>query len=177
MHNILQNALFVLLAVVVVVVLVIVLIGREQLLVLVFGPVELSRIDFTTLTRTTRPNQYLVCPPDVCAQKPDAVSPVYEVPATTLRDWWLAMIAQQPRVQQVGVSQDGWQYDLLQRSRLMRFPDSITVRFMPRGDATSTLAIYSHSHYGRSDFGVNRKRVEAWLKALPMHRFNTSESR
>ena len=166
MRNILQNLLFVILTVVVLVVLVTVIIGREQLLAMAFGPVELTRIDFTTLTRAERPNQYLMCPPDVCAQKPDAVSPVYEVPATTLRGRWLAMIVQQPRVQQVGVSQDGWQYDLLQRSRIMRFPDSITVRFMPLGDATSTLAIYSHSHYGYSDFGVNRTRVKAWLKAL-----------
>ena len=166
MRHILQNVLFGLLIIVVIVVLVTVLIGREQLLAMVFGPVELTTIDFKTLTRTERPNQYLVCPDNVCTAKPDATSPVYTVPATTLRDRWLTMVAQQPRVQQVNVSQDGLQYDFLQRSRLMRFPDSITVRFIPLSDTTSTLAIYSRSHYGYSDWQVNRQRVEAWLAAL-----------
>jgi uncharacterized protein (DUF1499 family) len=166
MRTILQNVLFGLLVVVIVVLLVTVLIGREQLLAMVFGPVELRQIDFKSLVRSERPNQYLVCPATVCAARPDATSPVYNVPATTLRDRWLRMVAQQPRVQQISVSPDGLQYDFLQRSRIMRFPDSITVRFMPLRDTTSTLALYSRSHYGYSDFGVNRKRVEAWLAAL-----------
>jgi uncharacterized protein (DUF1499 family) len=166
MHNILQNTLLGIFIVAVVAILVTLLIGREQILALVFGPVELRQIDFKTLIRTERPNQYLVCPPDVCAAKPDITSPVYDVPVTRLRDSCLAMVAQQPRVQPIGVSPDGLQYDFLQRSRLLRFPDSITVRFMPLGDAKSTLAIYSRSHYGYADFGVNGRRVEAWLAAL-----------
>ena len=64
------------------------------------------------------------------------------------------------------MSRDGLQYDFLQHSRIMRFHDSITVRFIPLRDTNSTLAIYSRSHYGYSDWNVNRKRVEAWLAAL-----------
>jgi uncharacterized protein (DUF1499 family) len=84
----------------------------------------------------------------------------------TLRERWLAMIARQPRVQQVAVDADQGQYDFIQRSRLLRFPDTITVRFIPRSATQSTLAIYSRSHYGSSDLGVNRRRVTAWLAAL-----------
>jgi uncharacterized protein (DUF1499 family) len=58
------------------------------------------------------------------------------------------------------------QYDYIQRTELMRYPDSITVRFIPLADGQSTLAIYSRSHYGRSDFGVNQARIRAWLAAL-----------
>jgi uncharacterized protein (DUF1499 family) len=83
-----------------------------------------------------------------------------------LRQRWLNLMAQQPRVKQIAVSKDGWQYDFIQRSRLLRFPDTITVRFLPLGEQRSTLAIYSRSHYGYRDFGVNRQRVEAWLRAL-----------
>ena len=139
---------------------------RERLLTLVFGPMRHAKIDFRTLTRHERPNQYLVCPLDVCAAMPDAVSPVYDVSATILRDAWLAMIAFQPRVEQSTVSEDEQQYDFMQRSRLVRLPDTITVRFIPLGQAKSTLAIYSRSHYGYSDFGVNRQRIKAWLTAL-----------
>jgi uncharacterized protein (DUF1499 family) len=48
----------------------------------------------------------------------------------------------------------------------MDFPDSITVRFIPLTPDSATLAIYSRSHYGRNDFGVNEARIRAWLTAL-----------
>jgi len=144
----------------------IVMLGRERLLATVFGPVDLSPVDFRTLTRPQRPNQYLVCPADFCAAATDAVSLIYGVPAAVLQGRWFAMLAQQPRVQQIAVSPDGQQYDFLQRSRLWRFPDTITVRFIPLSETQSTLAIYSRAHYGYSDLGVNRKRVETWLQAL-----------
>ena len=166
MRTLLQNVLFGVLIVLIVVGVVTILMGREQLLVLAFGPIELTPVDFKTLTLTERPNQYLLCPASFCTAQPDAISPVYPISAITLRDKWWTMVAQQPRVQQIHVSPDGLQFDFRQRSRIMRFPDSITVRFIPLSDATSTLAIYSRSHYGYSDFGVNRQRVEAWLAAL-----------
>jgi uncharacterized protein (DUF1499 family) len=143
-----------------------VLLGREQMLAIVFGPVDLSPIDFRTLTRPNRPNQFLVCPRDLCRATPDLFSPTYDIPVASLRDRWLKLIVQQPRVQQLAVSKEGWQYDFLQRSLVLRFPDTITVRFITLGDKRSTLAIYSRSHYGYSDFGVNRARVESWLTAL-----------
>jgi len=58
------------------------------------------------------------------------------------------------------------QYDYIQRSALMQFPDSITVRFISLGKNQSTLAIYSRSHYGYSDFGVNEARIRKWLVGL-----------
>jgi uncharacterized protein (DUF1499 family) len=33
-------------------------------------------------------------------------------------------------------------------------------------ESQSTLAIYSRSIYGKSDLGVNRERIETWLKIL-----------
>jgi uncharacterized protein (DUF1499 family) len=94
------------------------------------------------------------------------VSPVYNVPVAVLRNAWLGMILQQPRVERLAVSADELQYDFMQRSRLLRFPDTITVRFIPLDPVMSTLAIYSRSHYGYSDFGVNQHRIESWLAAL-----------
>lgn len=141
-------------------------IGRESMLGLVFGPVEARAVDFATLRKTDRPNQFLACPLDVCAETPDMVAPVYEMSATDLRDRWLAMLAEQPRVEQLGADETNLHYDFRQRTELMRFPDTITVRFIPLGDMQSTLAVYSRSHYGYSDWGVNQQRVTAWLDAL-----------
>ena len=53
----------------------------------------------------------------------------------------------------------------LQRTRMMRFPDTIDVEVFP-APGGSTLAIYSRSLIGRRDFGVNRARIARWLAAL-----------
>ncbi len=140
--------------------------GRERMLEIAFGPVVFSPIDFQVLTRTERPNQYLVCPPELCTAKTDVTSPVYPAAATQLRDTWLALMADQPRVNQIGESPDNMQYDFVQRSKLIRFPDTITVRFIPLPDDQSTLAIYSRSHYGYSDWGVNQQRIDTWLDMI-----------
>jgi uncharacterized protein (DUF1499 family) len=143
--------------------------GRERMLELVLGPVTYTPIEFRTLQRHANPNQYLVCPPDLCTAKPDATSPVYDVSQVVLRKRWLELMAEQPRVVQVGISQDANQYDFIQRSQWVRFPDIITVRFIALPTGQSTLAIYSRSTYGYSDLGVNRERIESWLEGLDKH--------
>jgi hypothetical protein len=50
------------------------------------------------------------------------------------------------------------------RSRLMGFPDYVSLRLVPEGEATR-LHVFSRSAYGRSDLGVNTARVQRWLTA------------
>lgn len=128
------------------------------------GPV--ATVDFARLRPQESPNRYLVCPTDYCGATPDAFSPVFDMPPERLRRHWHAMLAARPRVEPLAQSADGLQFDYVQRTARFRFPDIITVRFLPVPPGQSTLAIYSHSVYGRSDLGVNRARVEAWLAAL-----------
>lgn len=140
--------------------------GRERMLEIVLGPVTYTPIEFRTLARGPRPNQYLVCPADLCTAKADATSPVYDVTSDALKKAWLALMAEQPRITNAGISPDASQYDFIQRTQLIRFPDTITVKFIALSTDRSTLAIYSRSHYGYSDWGVNRERIEGWLKSL-----------
>ena len=144
----------------------VVAIGREEVLTMIFGPADHAAVDFATLALADRPNQHLVCPEGFCAASPHAASPVFEISAEALRDRWMAMIAGQPRVAPTGADDDALHYDFVQRSLVFRFPDAITVRFIALDAGRATLAIYSRSYYGRDDFGVNRRRVEAWLAAL-----------
>lgn len=51
------------------------------------------------------------------------------------------------------------------RSRVVGFPDYISVVAYPQ-DGGTALAIYGRLRFGRSDFGVNRKRAQRWLAAL-----------
>ncbi len=143
------------------------LIGRERSLELALGPIDRTAIDFATLDRGQRRNDFLMCPDDLCAAASDENSPVFDAPVTEMRDRWMAMIDRQPRVELVAADGDALQYDFVQRSQLFRFPDTVTVRFVERSGGGSTLAVYSRAHYGISDFGVNRQRVVDWLAALP----------
>ncbi|WP_341861122.1 DUF1499 domain-containing protein [Gymnodinialimonas sp. 57CJ19] len=50
------------------------------------------------------------------------------------------------------------------RSRVMGYPDFISIRLVPEGD-TTRMHIFSRSRYGYSDLGVNTVRVHRWLTA------------
>ena len=51
------------------------------------------------------------------------------------------------------------------RSRIMGFPDLISVKHRETIDGTE-VAILSRSAYGGYDWGVNAGRVSAWIEAL-----------
>jgi uncharacterized protein (DUF1499 family) len=107
-----------------------------------------------------------MCPPGHCGAAPHADSPVFDVSVARLRDHWRDVLAVQPRVALLVEDAEGRQADYVQHSARFRFPDLITVRFISVSISKSTLAIYSRSVYGKSDFGVNRERIHAWLKTL-----------
>jgi hypothetical protein len=141
--------------------------GRKQFWALIFGPVKREAIVFEELRLRSSPNQYLVCPPGLCRNaKPHAEAPVFEMQPQALRARWMERIGGLPLVEQVGSGPALEQYDFEALTPLARFPDTITVRFLPTGDGRATLAIYSRSHYGRNDFGANEKRIKAWLGLL-----------
>ena len=132
----------------------------------VFPTGDIPIIDFATLQRTPVPNQYLLCPAGLCTTQTDGEAPVYDMTVGQLQTAWDAMIAGQPRVQLQRRDVANMQVDYVQRSRLLHFPDIITVRFVPVDDTHTTLAIYSRSVYGRGDMGVNRARIDGWLAKL-----------
>lgn len=53
-----------------------------------------------------------------------------------------------------------------QRSRLVGFPDYVSVRAEPAGQG-ARVTLWSRSRYGYGDMGVNRARLERWTAALP----------
>jgi hypothetical protein len=48
------------------------------------------------------------------------------------------------------------------RTRLMRYPDYVTIRLAPEGDGTALVA-FSRARFGYGDGGVNRARLRRWL--------------
>ncbi len=138
----------------------------ERPLTALFAVGDVETVNFAALKLTDKPNQFLMCPPGICDATPHANSPVFDVSVEQLRGRWREVLAGQPRVELVAENEEGQQFDYVQRSARFRFPDIITVRFISVSPSRSTLAIYSRSVYGKGDFGVNRERIEAWLKIL-----------
>jgi uncharacterized protein (DUF1499 family) len=125
-----------------------------------------AEVDFATLEKTDAPNQYLVCPPGYCRALTDEASPEFALPAPALAAIARRVIESEPRTMLLREEIATGQLVYVQRSLLFRFPDTIWIQVLPLGADRSTLAIYSRSAYGRYDFGVNRKRLRAWLAAI-----------
>ena len=137
--------------------------GLERIWAL-FGPPDLGPVHFETLVRRTTPNDALACPPDVCRARSDMAPPIYSLKPEALKAVMAQVVASEPDVTAVDSTPSGDRY--IQRTRWMRFPDTIVVRYIPRADEQSTVAIYSRSQLGKGDLGVNKARIARWLSKL-----------
>jgi uncharacterized protein (DUF1499 family) len=122
-------------------------------------------MDTTQIERPSSPNTALAAP-EGFSPRPDIVLPVYKVPAATLFAAARAVASAQPRTYPAAEYPAQLQAHYVARSALFNFPDLITVQVRAETDDRSDLVVWSRSIYGRSDLGVNRERVHAWLDAL-----------
>jgi uncharacterized protein (DUF1499 family) len=131
-----------------------------------FGPADLGEIDFATLARRATPNDALACLPIFCAATADVAAPVFQRPSG---DVYLAIqnaVAHEPGLEQVAADAGQGTLRFVQRSNLMGFPDTINVKVAATSTGGSTVLIYSRSQLGVSDMGVNRARVERWIRLI-----------
>lgn len=131
-----------------------------------FTAIDDQVINFQTLEMTEKSNQYLVLPEGQYKAEPHEISPALKVSAEDLKKYFVEVAERQEKVELIRTSADGKQLDFVQRTPLMGYPDTITVRFIGQDSDTSTLAIYSRSSYGYSDLGANAERVKEWLEQL-----------
>ena len=117
------------------------------------------------LERPSSPNSALAAPAGF-TPGPDLVLAPYPIPAAALAADLRAVALAAPRVYQLSASADGLEMQFVARSAVANFPDLIVARISSLGEGESSLVLYSHSLYGHSDFGVNRRRLREWLAAL-----------
>ncbi len=134
-----------------------------------FSVGRLDPIDFPTLELSDKPNQFLMCPAGYCRAPAQLESPIFDIPVDQLRKRWDDTVREEPRVALLSADTPD-QSTFVQRSARLRFPDIVTVRFISLAPERSTLAIFSRSVYGRSDFGVNRQRVLDWMDKISGNR-------
>jgi len=120
-------------------------------------------VDFAALARPTSPNSCLAAPlgtPGV-----DLVTPPLAVDVATAWPVLRGLGDGRRRVTLLAEWPDRHQVQWVARSALANFPDIIAAELATR-PAGTVLFLYSRSLFGYSDFGVNRRRVAAWLAAF-----------
>ena len=123
-------------------------------------------LDFARLQRSRTANDHLLAPAGLTTAAVDGPAPEFELDPDRLIAAFRAMARAQPRTVETGFDAALRQAACVQRSKLFRFPDTVTARAVELAPGRAALAIYSRSRYGRRDFGVNRNRVEDWLRQL-----------
>ena len=95
----------------------------------------------------------------------DAAAPIYPVsPADLAVD--IDRIARAwPRTRLLAGSVASGRMTYVTRSRVWGFPDFTTIRVLPVPGG-ATFAAFARARFGRSDLGVNKARLMAWLDAL-----------
>ena len=142
--------------------------GWEKVWASIHGSPDLGTVEFDGLAKTSKPNQALICSDGLCADGArDRASPIYGTDIASLRTALVKLLEQEASLERVDDGSDAMRMRYVQRSRFMRFPDTIRVKFYPlEEEAGSTLALYSQCQIGISDFGVNLQRANRWLGRL-----------
>ena len=118
-------------------------------------------MDMAHLIRPSTPNTALAAPAGF-SPAPDIVTRRYDLAPEALYATLRRVAGRQPRTFEQVAYDDRQQAHSVARSMLMNFPDLIAMQV----NSDSTLVLWSRSVYGRSDLGVNRRRLTAWLGAL-----------
>ncbi len=156
----------ILLALVLGAVLLVVLLGPENTLEKLLVPGNPSPVDFASLRKHGKPNQYLVCPAGHCADAPDREAPEFDMDADALAERWKTLMATRDNVSLLRADETARLFDYVARTPRIRWPDIVSVQFLERPEGRSSLAIYSRAVYGYRDFGANRTRIDGWLSQL-----------
>lgn len=141
--------------------------GRDRLWTEAFGPPDLGPVDFAKPTRSGKPNDALACPPGACPfAAPDRTTLRFDVAPADLyaevRRRLLAMNGAEVAAEDV----EDFDLRAIVRSRLWRFPDTVSIRVAPDPAGGSDVWVYSASQIGHYDFGGNGRRISRLLRGL-----------
>lgn len=141
-------------------------IGLERVWQFTSGDPDMGPVNFNTLKKTPKPNQYLLCPAGYCAETPDTISSIYEISSSKLFAEILLLIEEDEELKLLASDESARLLRFLSRAPILRFPDTTSIEVVEISDTQSTLAIYAQAKIGQSDLGANKTRVDAMLEKL-----------
>ena len=118
-------------------------------------PAEVWHVDPARVTPPASPN---------FARLTGAEAPVFDMAPEAL-GLRIEAIATAEGAERIAGDPASGQMTYVVRSRLMGFPDAISIRLVPLDQGTR-MEIFSRSRFGYSDMGVNGARVARWIAAL-----------
>ena len=131
------------------------------------GPPDLGPVEFRSLVSPDNRNHFLACPEGLCLDdETDMTSPIYGVDAGRLQVLSREAWGGEPLAEMVAADDFRLRDRYVTHSPIMRFPDTVSVRFIELPDGQSSVAIYSRGKLGEYDFGANRDRVLRWISLL-----------
>jgi uncharacterized protein (DUF1499 family) len=140
-----------------------------------YAAINLSRddparwhLDPAAIALRGTPNDYLAAVPGTTAATPHLRLTIHPLTPQELLACVDRIARSKPRVAVVAGNLDELMITYMQRSKIVGFPDYITVRAVPRDtglpEGAAALIVYSRSRYGHGDLGVNAQRIEGWMK-------------
>ncbi len=122
-------------------------------------------MEFRTLVLPRSPNTCLAAP---AGAHPAAHLATPPLPVGAAAAWpVLRRLGQRfPRTFPLAEWPERRQAQWVERSAGVGFPDVIAAELAEGRGGAAELFLYSRSLFGWSDFGVNRRRVQAWIQAL-----------
>lgn len=125
--------------------------------------------DLATFKRSSKPNNYLIAPEGYCvASRQGGVAPIFDVTPAELYQAILDVCDSQPNWTLASKSDVETIVHIIAKTKVLRFKDDVFIRVLAVDDQAdrATLAVYSRSRVGHSDFGKNRSRVTRLLEVL-----------
>ena len=104
------------------------------------------------------------------AAKPDAAPPLFAGTQEELYGRAEGVISAHSHWHLKAADPAGRRLSFIAVSKVFRFKDDVDIAVLPgpEGSGQATLAVYSRSRIGRSDFGANEKRVKEILDLLAL---------
>lgn len=127
---------------------------------------EVWHLDPLHAPASGKPNTYRVAPLNLATQAVDQDAPIYRERPLVLSQAFDNFVLTQPNTVRMAGLPSSLMMTYVQTSKHLKMPDYITVKFIEIDAEHTTIAIYSRARFGYGDLGVNKKRVENWLKPL-----------
>jgi hypothetical protein len=122
---------------------------------------DLWHVDPLVASKPKTPNAFLLTP-----DSPRRPAPEFEMSAAALAAAFDQRALSDDRVTRLAGGPEDLFVTYIARSKLLRYPDYVSVRFIPLGENRATLAVFSRARFGYGDRGVNKARILRWLKSL-----------
>ncbi|MEP2980721.1 MAG: hypothetical protein ABJO86_14615 [Lentilitoribacter sp.] len=141
-------------------------VGFERIWTSMAGAPSSEIVEIANVQKTRKPNQYLVCPEAFCEEKIDRASPVFNAPVDKIRQILASIAGGDANFTKVNADTAGMREKYIMRSPFWKFPNLISVEYIPLENDQSTLAIYAQAQLGQSDLNANKAFIDQLLSEI-----------